>query len=1189
MTHKPSHEHHDEDQKAPAPDPSSQPDRLQNKAVPGSRPVAPRNLITRAAAGARTPDGGPQADADTCARAEALADRLQQLLERTPQCIESITQTLNGVDTLAASVMDTAEGSLRKVEATCIRAETLDGRLSQAADRLADEGEATQQRIELLLNGLDAGDLLQDHVQKCSEQLRTLVDEAQKASSRQAEKLGSLVATSHERLTALDQSANEVVKVTIETIKRQVEDMVAESGKRLNEQKDRAATASDELRVLQQTVERRLEALEESVCKKVGKSAGSQMREFEQEVRKTIATQLDQVTGVIDKCASSGQALARDAADAEHRLQQLEHTLTGISSVVGTAEEIAGSLKQQVADAAAAQEAMKNLNAETATTVQRGEEALTHRQHEVAALLDEAVTVADDLKKSENTARQRTDELSNRLQSAAELEETLSQVTAASGDALNAAVDQTTEMLTANSTAEALAAELQQYCTQATEAVAAAKTAGQTLRQDTDSIVRSTEDAVSRQREVMTDAIDEAKHRTECLEARIDDADRKAERLADAVMAAEPQCSKLEELSTTSGGLAARVEQRCADTRAAAEETFATLKHDLTALAQDTNGAVSRRQQALAQVVGEAETCLHTVEGVLEPAKQAAAQLSADVHTGTDLHDKLSLATNRASGLLDAARAHADTLSDINAEAERAAETAEAGINKLKQETGSLIKVGEEATAGQRSALETVAREAQSLADLLDSGIETAERNCERLSSRTHAAVEAESALCRITAVAHEIRDAIEHATKPLNEHIARSDALVGTLQEACSQADGTQQKVHDLNTDVAALISDGEESMARQHDVLFAAIAEAKERTDDLRASMAGAAQEREKIAEEYHRAVATATQAAERVDALIREVRSLTTGTEQRARELASEAHDARKLLEEMGPTRTEAEALRLGIAQQADSGRELVEKLKLQIDGGNETSGHLKAIQADSLRVVDRLASHCDNAESIAKRISQVAAELQSDHDAIVANRTTLNELSEQGRSLYDMVNRTQVATESVRVQVNSLLTEPQSVVCDAKQQALQLTNVCRAVKKVFAGLSKTSLGATEKIDQLAGLHADVTQATETLRQWVNEAAHVQQRLESTVRHAPAITQTHPPGRMYSLAEPPKRGGPAAMDKPQVAPAEATTDRSTATIKRSGSADSDRRISAGEVAELIADAKRRHEQENKPVPSL
>ena len=303
MTHEPSHEHHDEDQKGPAPDPRSQPDHLQNKAVPGSQPVAPRNPIARAAAGTRTPDGGPQADADTCARAEALADRLEQLLEQTPQCIESITQTLNGVDTLAASVMDTAEGSLRKVEATCTRAEALDERLSQAADRLADEGEATQQRIELLLNGLDAGDLLQNHVQKCSEQLRTLVDEAQKASSRQAEKLGSLVATSHERLTALDQSANEVVKVTIETIKRQVEDMVAESGKRLTEQKDRAATASDELRVLQQTVERRLEALEESVCKKVGKSAGSQMREFEQEVRKTIATQLDQVTGVIDKCA----------------------------------------------------------------------------------------------------------------------------------------------------------------------------------------------------------------------------------------------------------------------------------------------------------------------------------------------------------------------------------------------------------------------------------------------------------------------------------------------------------------------------------------------------------------------------------------------------------------------------------------------------------------------------------------------------------------------------------------------------------------------------------------------------------------------------------------------------------------------------------------------------------------------
>ena len=173
MTHEPPHEHHDEDQKPPAFDPSSQPDRSWEPAVSGDQRVAPRSQVTHTAAGAGIPDGDAQADGDTHARAEALADRLEKLLERAPQCIESITQTLDGVDTLAASAVDTAEGSLRKVEAGCKRAETLDEKLSETADRLAGEGEATQQRIELLLNGLDAGDLLQNRVQECSEQLRS--------------------------------------------------------------------------------------------------------------------------------------------------------------------------------------------------------------------------------------------------------------------------------------------------------------------------------------------------------------------------------------------------------------------------------------------------------------------------------------------------------------------------------------------------------------------------------------------------------------------------------------------------------------------------------------------------------------------------------------------------------------------------------------------------------------------------------------------------------------------------------------------------------------------------------------------------------------------------------------------------------------------------------------------------------
>ena len=80
---------------------------------------------------------GPQPDSDTVVRAEALADQLATLLQQAPQCIAKISEMLEGFDTLPASVTDAAEGSLRKVETTCNRAESLEAKLSETADRLA--------------------------------------------------------------------------------------------------------------------------------------------------------------------------------------------------------------------------------------------------------------------------------------------------------------------------------------------------------------------------------------------------------------------------------------------------------------------------------------------------------------------------------------------------------------------------------------------------------------------------------------------------------------------------------------------------------------------------------------------------------------------------------------------------------------------------------------------------------------------------------------------------------------------------------------------------------------------------------------------------------------------------------------------------------------------------------------------
>ncbi|MCP4592538.1 MAG: hypothetical protein GY842_17525, partial [bacterium] len=213
---------------------------------------------------------------------------------------------------------------------------------------------------------------------------------------------------------------------------------------------------------------------------------------------------------------------------------------------------------------------------------------------------------------------------------------------------------------------------------------------------------------------------------------------------------------------------------------------------------------------------------------------------------------------------------------------------------------------------------------------------------------------------------------------------------------------------------------------------------------------------------------------------------------------------------------------------------------------------------------------------------------------------ANQQTLEQLTQRNDALETTVQHAQIAADALRAEINGLLTKPQTVVCEAKQQALQLTIDCRAVKTVFGGLSQTSLGATQKIEQITQKIEKLSQMTSTLQQWVGEAVHVQKRLESTVHQAPSIGQTHPPAKLYSLAEPPKRadlgatapsdGGllpPGGEREPSVAgssrkPPATGTDPARASGGSGTRKDAGGRVSPELVARMVADARRKQAQE-------
>jgi len=1060
--------------------------------------------------------------------------------------------------------------SLQKIEAACTRAEALEKRLSETADRLALEGENTQRKIERLLNGLDVGDTLQSHLQECNEQLQLLADESQKASARQAEKLQCLVNTCDERLLTLDQRTHQAVADAADTIARRAQAATAEAEKLLATQEAQSAATSKQLDEIRQTAEHRLCTRGESIREELDKLVDARLQDFEQRIRKSVAEHLDRVTGAIGECAGSEQSLRQGASDAQDRLGQLERMTTEFSAVIARAEEASAPFTQRIAEAEAAKDTLQTLTTKAAATVQRGEEALDRRQTAMVPVLDEAKTISESLARAVEVGRQQAEQHAECLRSAAETEKKLGQATGEANETCNAAAAAFSRTSEAAAQAETLAAKLEQQCAQATDASAAAEATGRKLQEDARSLTKFGASAIARHRQVLGGAIDEAKRVTEELQGRSNDADQKVSQLAGVVRSADAQGEKLVGLNTQAESLVAGMHRTCADTNRATEENATRIK------------------QVLTETVGKAEASAQSLQDAIDTAKQTSTQLSGDLHQGSDLHERLSQSADHLSSLLDSAGPQADALAALSSQARNATEAAEVATKRLDQEVNTIVGAGEKAAAEQSAAVESMARQADSLTELVKRGVEAAERKCEQISSQTHAAVEAESALCRITATAHEVGERVDRAGEPLHERITQASALVDGLGEACTQANEIQSKTQDLNDRASAFVESGEASLAQHHDVLFAAIVDAKECMDDLRSSAAGVSRQQEKIAEQHHETMASATEAAEQVDALANEVRSLATEAEQRTRELAAEARGAGELLGELGPIKAEVESLGRDVLRDSETGSQLIEHLKTQIGSGDETSGRLETILDGGIRLAEDLAIRCGEAESIAERISKVSSDLQMDHETVVANQRILEDLNQQGESLGRLVQQAQVTTEALEVRINNLLSDPKAVVCDAKQQAIQLTDVCRTIKKVFSELSKTTLDATEKIDRLGRM-------TEVLQQWTGEAAHVQKRLESTIERAPDIAQTHPPAGLYSLPEPPTRSRPAAPKKARTGSAKPKKDRQPETVEHGANAtrtervahlDSGRRISPDQVASLIADAKRQREREKQPT---
>ena len=199
--------------------------------------------------------------------------------------------------------------------------------------------------------------------------------------------------------------------------------------------------------------------------------------------------------------------------------------------------------------------------------------------------------------------------------------------------------------------------------------------------------------------------------------------------------------------------------------------------------------------------------------------------------------------------------------------------------------------------------------------------------------------------------------------------------------------------------------------------------------------------------------------------------------------------------------------------------------------------------------------------------------------------------LAEFNQQAHALERQIRELQAKAVQIENSVAEAATGPAELVTAAQSQAAHLERICSAVRKVFGGISQAAREAKQQTDyfnrastdatrRLTSLKAETERASNTLREWVEEALRVQTRLDRALQQAPSISQTHPVNVLTSLS---RTATPAPQIANSSAGGEMTLVRESLLAPPSNVPSPEHsvavasRMRADEVARLIEDARR------------
>lgn len=433
--------------------------------------------------------------------------------------------------------------------------------------------------------------------------------------------------------------------------------------------------------------------------------------------------------------------------------------------------------------------------------------------------------------------------------------------------------------------------------------------------------------------------------------------------------------------------------------------------------------------------------------------------------------------------------------------------------------------------------------------------VEERERIEREVASLTSTAERMSAAVEEYQAAGREIQPSIDTLSGHLEGSRVAIDKIERLIQDVWTLTTTVQQRARQLTErcDAAASTAKTIEELQRTAEAHASTLSghnlSARRRSERLgKMTRAGEAllSRLESAHESATRSVEEASRTAERAqvcDAALGEKLSSADVAAERLEHAVVESSEA---FDRISDECTGAREILEAIAQDAESYRALAEELHGCDARGQKVAEKVEEAISAGVGIRDELAGLTERAMGSSRDLAQMLAAMTERRELLEGSDETVKAFLESAEQVRIKLQQLQTRGDAFQHQLNSMLADPRKIVEQAKTQAGELESVCSAVRKIFAGLSQASLQANRDITKftkisreangrLTQISAETERAGQSLREWVDEALHVQTRLSKSLANVPPLSQTHPVQNLDALLRTTSASVPELLQSP------------------------------------------------------